>query len=201
MGAAKSYIWLGPILAGLVGYILADLMSRVYHWVIDNYGSASTPIFGDQIDAFQGHHEQPWAITRRQFANNLHALARAVTFTVLSMDLVVNDPIFHAFVAVWSGCLLFSQQFHAWAHTTKSRLPPLVIALQDMGLLVSRSQHAGHHIPPYNNNYCIVSGVWNEFLDKRQIFKALEMIFFDKLGVRPRSWSEPSSNWTEASET
>ncbi|KAK7825793.1 fatty acid desaturase 4 [Quercus suber] len=76
-----------------------------------------------------------------------------------------------------------------FAHTTKSRLPPLVIALQDMRLLVSRSQHADHHIPPYNDNYCIVSGVWNEFLDKRQIFKALEMILFYKLGVRPRSWS------------
>ena len=110
MGAAKSHIWLEPILAGLFGYVLANLTSGVYHWVIDNYGSASTPIFGAQIDAFQSHHEQPWAITRRQFANNLHALAHAVTFIVLPMDLAVNDPIFHALVAVRSGCLLFSQQ-------------------------------------------------------------------------------------------
>ena len=52
-------------------------------------------------------------------------------------------------LAVWSGCLLFSQQFHVWTHMTKSRLPPLVIGLQDMGLLVSHSQHANHHKPPY----------------------------------------------------
>ncbi|KAL4619131.1 hypothetical protein ACB092_06G057700 [Castanea dentata] len=201
MGAAESHMWLEPILASLVGYILADLGSGVYHWGIDNYGSASTPIFGAQIDAFQGHHKWPWTITRRQFANNLHALARAVTFTVLPMDLASNDPIFLAFVGVCSGCIMFSQQFHAWAHTTKSRLPALVIALQDMGLLVSRSQHADHHRSPYNNNYCIVSGVWNEFLDKQQVFEALEMILFFKLGVRPRSWSDPSSDWTEEIET
>ncbi|XP_075672305.1 fatty acid desaturase 4, chloroplastic-like [Castanea sativa] len=167
MGAAKSHIWLKPILAGLVGYVLADLMTGVYHWGIDNYGSDSTPIFGSQIDAFQRHHKWPWIITRTEFANLSHVLARAVTFTVLPMVFASNDPIFHAFVAVCSGCIMFSLQFHAWAHITKSQLPPLVNALQDMGLLVSRSKHANHHRPPYNNNYCMVSGVWNEFLGKQ----------------------------------
>lgn len=197
MGAASNHQWLEPTLAGLVGYVLADLGSGVYHWGIDNYGSASTPVFGAQIEAFQGHHKWPWTITRRQFANNLHALARAVTFTVLPIDLVWDDPVIHGFVGVCSGCIMFSQQFHAWAHSTKSRLPPLVVALQDLGLLVSRSQHAAHHRPPYNNNYCIVSGVWNEFLDNHKVFEALELVLFFMLGVRPRSWDEPNSEWTE----
>ncbi|XP_030930626.1 fatty acid desaturase 4, chloroplastic-like [Quercus lobata] len=196
IGAAESHIWFRPILAALAGYILADLGSGVYYWGIYNYGSTSTPIFGAQIDGFQGHHKWPWQITRTQFANNFHTLARAVTFTVLPMDLANNNPIFHAFVGVFSGCILFSQHFHVWAHTTKSRLPPLVIALQDMGLLLS-CQYADHHRPPYNNNYCIVSGLWNKFLDKQHVFKALETILFFKLGVRPRSWSEPNSGWTK----
>lgn len=200
-GSAHSQMWLEPVLAGLIGYVLADLGSGVYHWGIDNYGDASTPVFGSQIEAFQGHHKWPWTITRRQFANNLHALARAVTFTVLPLDLVFNDPVVHGFVWVCSGCIMFSQQFHAWAHGTKSRLPPLVVALQDAGLLVSRSQHAAHHHAPYNNNYCIVSGVWNEFLDDNKVFEALEMILFFQLGVRPRSWSEPNFGWIEEIET
>ncbi|XP_048235558.1 fatty acid desaturase 4, chloroplastic isoform X2 [Ricinus communis] len=197
LAAADSHIWLQPMLAGYVGYILADLGSGVYHWGIDNYGDASTPIVGTQIDAFQGHHKWPWTITRRQFANNLHALARAVAFFVLPIDLLCNDPVIHGFVSVCSVCIMFSQQFHAWAHGTKSKLPPLVVALQDAGLLVSRTQHAAHHRPPYNNNYCIVSGVWNEFLDKQKVFEALEMALFFQHGVRPRSWSEPTSDWTE----
>ncbi|KAH7546688.1 fatty acid desaturase 4-like 1, chloroplastic [Ziziphus jujuba] len=201
MVAANSHIWPEPILAGLVGYVLADLGSGVYHWGIDNYGHASTPIFGSQIEAFQGHHKWPWTITRRQFANNLHALARAVTFTVLPIGLVCDNPTVLSFVGVCSGCIMFSQQFHAWAHGTKSRLPPAVLALQDLGLLVSRSQHAAHHRPPYNNNYCIVSGVWNEFLDKHKVFEAMELVLFFKLGVRPRSWDEPNSDWTEDIDT
>lgn len=177
--------------------MLADLGSGVYHWAIDNYGDESTPIVGPQIEAFQGHHKWPWTITRRQFANNLHALARAVTFAVFPLELVINEPSLLGFVGMFSGCIMFSQQFHAWAHGTKSRLPPLVVALQEAGVLVSRSQHAAHHRPPYNNNYCIVSGMWNEVLDKYKVFEVLEMMVYFRLGVRPRSWSDPNSDWTE----
>ena len=196
-GSVDMNMWIEPIVAGWIGYILADLGSGVYHWAIDNYGDESTPLVGAQIEAFQGHHKWPWTITKRQFANNLHSLARMVTFVVLPIDLVFHDPIVQSFVGVCAGCIMFSQQFHAWAHGTKSRLPSLVVALQDGGVLVSRSQHGAHHRPPYNNNYCIVSGVWNEFLDKSKAFEAMEMILYFKLGVRPRSWSEPSSEWIE----
>ncbi|CAF2072183.1 unnamed protein product, partial [Brassica napus] len=73
-GAVGSHLWLEPALAGNVGYVLTDLGSGVYHWAIDNYGDESTPQVGAQIEAFQGHHKWPWTITKRQFANNLHAL-------------------------------------------------------------------------------------------------------------------------------
>ncbi|KAG5001967.1 hypothetical protein JHK87_023039 [Glycine soja] len=200
-GAIDLNMWVEPIVAGWVGYILADLGSGVYHWAIDNYGDGSTPIVGAQIEAFQGHHKWPWTITRRQFANNLHALARAVTLAVLPVVLLCHDPIVEGFVVVCSGCIMFSQQFHAWSHGTKSRLPPLVVALQEAGVLVSRWQHAAHHRAPYNNNYCIVSGVWNEFLDKHKVFEAMEMVLYFKTGVRPRSWSEPAPEWVEEIET
>ena len=106
-------MWLEPVFAGLIGYVLADIRAGAYHWGIDNYGDASTPVFGSQIEAFQGHHKWHWTITRLQFANNLHALAHAVTFTVLPPDLVFNDPVVHGFVWVCSGYIMFSQQFHA----------------------------------------------------------------------------------------
>jgi hypothetical protein len=46
--------------AVLAGYLLADLGSGVFHWIVDNYGDASTPALGSIIDAFQGHHARPW---------------------------------------------------------------------------------------------------------------------------------------------
>lgn len=199
IGSINSHIWLAPILSGFAGYLFADLVIGVYHWGIDNYGNASTPVFGSQIDAFQGHHKCPWTITKRQLANNLHLLACLITFIVIPINLIWHSrPVVMGFVGIASGCIMFSQQFHAWAHGTKSKLPPLVVVLQDAGVLVSRSQHSDHHRPPYNNNYCIVSGVWNRFLDENKVFEALEMVVFLKLGLRPRSWGELNSDWTES---
>ncbi|KAL6202342.1 hypothetical protein ACLB2K_026050 [Fragaria x ananassa] len=120
---------------------------------------------------------------------------------VLPLDLALDEPIVHSFVTVFFGCALFTQQFHAWAHEKRSRLPPLVAALQDFGILISRPQHAMHHKQSFNKRYCVVSGIWNEFLDKHKVFEAMEMILFSKLGLGPRSWSEPTSEWTEEAET
>ena len=38
----------------------------------DNYGNRDTPVFGGVIEAFQGHHVNPWTITHRSFYNNVH---------------------------------------------------------------------------------------------------------------------------------
>lgn len=195
--AQESGLLAEPLIAAAAGYLLADLGSGVYHWGIDNYGGAATPLVGAQIEAFQGHHRWPWTITRRQFANNLHGLGKAVALALLPFDLFPGNAAVHAFAAVFAGCIMFSQQFHAWAHGTKSRLPAAVVALQDAGVLISRRQHAAHHRAPYNGNYCIVSGVWNEFLDEYKVFEAMEMVIFFRTGVRPRSWSEPEAAWKE----
>ncbi|VVB11392.1 unnamed protein product [Arabis nemorensis] len=193
IGGFASHLWLEPALAGFSGYMLADLGSGVYHWAVDNYGDESTPLVGTHVEDSQDHHKSPWTITRRQFANNLHFLARTTTLTVLPLDLAFSDHVVHGFVSAFAFCVLFCPQFHAWAHGTKSKLPPLAVVLQDTGLLVSRTQHMNHHRKPYNNNYCVVSGAWNKVLDGSKVFEALEMVLYFKLGVRPRSWTEPHS--------
>uniref|UniRef100_A0A0D6QUI5 Lipid desaturase domain-containing protein n=1 Tax=Araucaria cunninghamii TaxID=56994 RepID=A0A0D6QUI5_ARACU len=189
------------VLAGLVatylGYVFADLGTGIYHWGIDNYGDASTRIFGSQIDAFQGHHKRPWTISRRQFANNIHALARPATFVLGLFLLLPENVVVDSFVGVATGCIVFSQQFHCWAHCKKGELPALVIQLQEMGVLVSRKMHGAHHRPPYDNNYCIVSGMWNPLLDGTKFFRKLEMFIYYKWGVRPRCWDETAAEWLQ----
>jgi ubiquitin-conjugating enzyme E2 variant len=56
----------------MASYVLSDLGTAVFHWGVDNYGDGSTPVLGKQIAAFQGHHQRPWTITQREFANNVH---------------------------------------------------------------------------------------------------------------------------------
>ena len=62
------------ILCIFSSWVLADLGSGILHWSVDNYGNGRTPIMGNIIAAFQGHHTAPWTITERGFCNNVYKL-------------------------------------------------------------------------------------------------------------------------------
>eukprot|EP00850_Spirogloea_muscicola_P005740 SM000026S08989 [mRNA] locus=s26:1025447:1026579:+ [translate_table: standard] len=190
---APSAAWAAA--AMVAAYLLADLGTGIYHWGVDNYGDKSTPVFGSQIDAFQGHHRRPWTITKREFANNLHALARPAFFALLPCLALPSNANADTFLGTFLGCVVFSQQFHAWSHTRKKDLPPAIVALQDWGLLVPRQVHGAHHRPPFNVNYCIVSGLCNSPLDHSGLLPALERLIFNVWGVAPRCWGETPPDW------
>lgn len=58
----------------ITSWIAADFGSGVFHWSVDNYGNGRTPVMGNIIAAFQGHHSAPWTITYRGFCNNVWKL-------------------------------------------------------------------------------------------------------------------------------
>lgn len=182
-------------------FLTADLISGVYHWGVDNYGDGQTPVFGSQIAGFQMHHQRPWTITERQFANNVHKVfAPALPFTAACLAV---SPLLPGWASTWLSTATFftvmSQQFHAWSHMKKTELPAPVIALQDAGLLISRKAHGAHHKAPFEGNYCIVSGFWNPILDAEGAdsgaFRRLERLVHSATGVEPRCWNEPAYEW------
>lgn len=67
--------------------------------------------------------------------------------------------------------------------------------LQEAGLLISRKAHGAHHKAPFEGNYCIVSGLWNNVLDQngsdQGFFRKLERLVAARTGVEPRCWYEP----------
>ena len=103
----------------------------------------------------------------------------------------------HPFMATFGAMVVLSQQFHNWAHSKVADIPPPVRALQRAGLLLGRKAHAMHHCAPFENNYAIVSGVWNPLLDSSGIFPMLERVVYDATGVRPRCWNEYGTDYVE----
>ncbi|KXZ55581.1 hypothetical protein GPECTOR_2g1130 [Gonium pectorale] len=186
--------------AVLLAYILADLGTGIYHWGVDNYGDGNTPVFGRQIAAFQGHHQRPWTITQREFANNLHQVFGPASYP--AAGLLALSPVMPLGWNAWSSSFLFlvcmSQQFHAWSHMKKSELHPAVVALQDAGVLIGRREHGAHHKAPFEGNYSIVSGWWNPLLDSSGFFRKMEKVIHDATGVAPRCWAdELPADWQE----
>ena len=182
--------WASLVGSGLLAYWLSDLGTGVFHWSVDNYGSKATPVMGGIIDAFQGHHKYPWTITKRQFANNIHTTCPATMCVTVPLLLTPGlAPDTCAFMGVFCSMIVLSQQFHAWSHMKKSQLPEIVVKLQDLGVLISRKGHGAHHRPPFEGNYCIVSGWWNPIMDDNKVFNKMEKVVYEATGVAPRSWS------------
>jgi ubiquitin-conjugating enzyme E2 variant len=188
----------GLALSALAGYEFADFGSGVYHFFMDNYGGAETPVWGKQIEAFQGHHERPWTITHRQTCNNLHQPALATMPFLAVWLLLVRSPHALAFGAVAMTFIMASQELHKWSHTMASQMPPVPDVLQRSGLILTRNAHLAHHRAPFDTNYCIVSGHMNAPLAALRFFPRLEALIFSLNGVKPRSWTNERFEFDEA---
>lgn len=172
-------------------WLLADLGSGILHWSVDNYGNGRTPIMGGIIAAFQGHHSAQWTITERGFFNNVWKLCIPFgipTVAVISSLAGSSHPLVSLFFISFCCLEILSQEFHKWSHMTKAQLHPVIMALQSSGLTIDRLSHANHHIAPYDGNYCIVSGFWNEALDESGFFRRLEKIIYQYNGVESNAW-------------
>lgn len=110
---------LAAAMAAFAGYSLADLATGVYHWSIDNYGDAGTPVFGAQIVAFRDHHLHPSAITRLDPCNNMHVVAAVVAVALPAAGAALSaggwSAAAHASACTFAACVMLSVQFHAWA--------------------------------------------------------------------------------------
>jgi len=172
-------------------WIIADFGSGVLHWSVDNYGNGRTPVMGNIIAAFQGHHTAPWTITERGFCNNVYKLCLPFGIpTVVSIALLAgpSHPLVSLFFTTFCTLEIMSQEFHKWSHMTKSQTSPLINKLQDFGLTIRRTPHAQHHLAPFEGNYCIVSGVCNPILDKIGVFRMMEHAVWKMNGVESNAW-------------
>lgn len=175
----------------IASWILADFGSGVFHWSVDNYGNGRTPVMGNIIAAFQGHHSAPWTITHRGFCNNVWKLC--VPFglpTVAAITYLAGpeNPMVSLSSSIFCFTEIMSQELHKWSHQTKKEVPGWVNTMQDLGISIGRVSHSKHHTAPYDGNYCIVSGLCNEALDNSGFFRRMEHIVYKMNGVESNAW-------------
>jgi hypothetical protein len=189
LGQAGVRAWLPGLLGALVGFLLADFVSGLVHWLADRYFDPRTPILGPALIApFREHHEDALAMTRHDFFevsgnNALVTLPLALGLIVFFPTPETGTPISAhpvALSALAAGVLSFgffvitTNQFHCWAHAR--RRPALVTRLQRAGLVLSPERHRAHHRKAHDCGYCVTSGWMNPVLDGIGFFKALERL-------------------------
>lgn len=195
LAAASPAVILAVMTTVAASVIVGDFATGVFHWATDNYGTIDTPIVGAVCAAFQGHHETPWTITFRSFANNVYKICYN-TIPVLALTFAasvsgVAGPLWTAFFALFCNWWVLSQEFHKYSHMRQ--VPPVVAFLQSMGLILTRKEHGLHHSSPFEGHYCILTGICNPVLDNSGFWRVLERAVYRLTGNKPNTWkAQPS---------
>lgn len=170
------------------GLLASDFVSGLFHWFFDNYGSPSTPVFGQTIELFRVHHDLPEDICNSNFAQtNGHVCLWSVPMIaghLVAWAMLPPNPLFSAWLVFFSTANLFlilTNQFHKWAHLPQK--PALILWMQQKGLILESQHHQIHHTVPYDRYYCITTGWLNPLLYKLKFFPRAEAVLA-KLGLR-----------------
>lgn len=181
------------VILSFFGYVAADFMSGLVHWIGDTWGNPSLPIVGQYfIRPFREHHVDQTAITRHAFTETNGANCLATMFVLLPTIALLYSSIspivfgFHVFAFAMTMGVFGTNQFHKWSHLPTERRPKIIKALQKIGLILEPKHHAKHHSAPYDTYYCITVGWLNPILAKIKFYKGMEWLITKITGVMPR---------------
>jgi hypothetical protein len=184
--------WTIAILA-VAGYLIADLVSGLVHFLADNFAEADTPVIGPAfVRPFREHHRDPLLITQHGFveANGNNVLVSLPVVVLVLWLLPIGagtvPTLVGGFVFFFIFAIFLTNQFHKWAHMPSP--PRWVERLQAAGLILSKQHHDVHHTSPFNTYYCITVGVWNPLFHQTRFFDRLERFIRRWLpGTDPRT--------------
>ena len=158
------------LVAAPAGWLAADLLSGLAHWVLDSFGSVHTPVIGPSfIRPFREHHADPEAMTRHDFVET-HGASCFAAVPVLALASLIDLSSAAGLLA--QALLLFTalgglatNQCHKWSHMDASATPALVRWAQRRWLVLPREHHRLHHTPPFDTHFCMSSGWLNRPFD------------------------------------
>lgn len=145
----------------LLGWIFADFLSGVVHWVEDTFVTRDTPLIGKSVGLpNEMHHADPAAFLASGFIERNWTTWAAVLPLAL-LWLWLWGPSVTLLAALVGGCL--ANESHAWAH--RSNPPPIIRALQRSGVFQASGAHARHHRSKMDSDFCTLTGWLNPWLE------------------------------------
>lgn len=155
----------------LTGWLIADLAGGFVHWIEDRILTEATPWLGQHVVApNRRHHAEPLAFAAGGVLDR-NATTWACALGASLIWLLLAGP-----SVIWAAASLggaVSSSVHLFAHLPK-RGPRWVRVLQEVGLLQSPVHHAGHHRPPSDRRYCVLTDWSNPVLDALGLWALLE---------------------------
>lgn len=155
----------------LAGWLIADLLGGVVHWLEDRVLTERTPLLGATVVVPNRlHHREPMAFAARSVVerNGTTWLAAGIVSLIW---LALLGPSLVWFAATIGAAV--SSSVHFLTHQP-GRANRAVRILQEIGLVQSAAHHAGHHRRPSDRRYCPLTGWVNPVVDGLGVWQMLE---------------------------
>ena len=168
----------------IFGYLLADFIMGVYHWIKDTYFSPFTPIIGKTfIWGSRLHHIRPRYVLEFSDWDLFWSSAK---WTLLWMG-----PLFYlygitVFMASFFLAMSINDIVHKYAHMFDYERPTWASLLQNMHIFQSHDEHHMHHVTPHEINYCPITPYLNIILEKLNFWRKMENIIEHCTGIVAR---------------
>lgn len=189
--AQHPYLILAAV---FLGYVAADFVSGLVHWMGDTWGATTTPVLGAAlIRPFREHHVDEKAITRHDYietngANCMISIPAAVGALFIPISAESSWYPVQLLAITGIGAMIFwvmmTNQIHKWSHM--DRPPALIGALQRAHVILPPDHHGIHHTAPFEKYYCITSGWLNWPLTKIGFYRHAERLITAVTGAIPR---------------
>lgn len=144
--------------------LVTDLISGLLHVVLDNPRSLKLGPIRSLAEGFQRHHESPAKIYEMPLYQHLYVMHMPLTLLFLAILPFHNAGMYVVFLSLVVGLHLM-QMAHLWAHLPAERVPAVVRVLQSARVLLRKPQHDLHHTPPFDKDFCIMTGICNRPLN------------------------------------
>ncbi len=143
-----------PIFSILLGWYVADFLSGLMHYFLDNCTfAAHWPFIGPLHRDFISHHDNPTVPFGGHILSNL---GKALVTTLPLWPLVY-------FVPWFAIPLILGITLSPYTHTLSHQGGPPIL-LQRLGLFISPGEHQKHHLD-HTRHYCILNGWSNPLLN------------------------------------
>ena len=172
----------------MIGYLIATLATGIIHFVFDNYFSENTPILGFIVDEFRKHHTDPGKIARE---DNLQCLITTFLSANLVLPIVLLTIFKFNFNPILMNIFLSSTVFmcitnlvHRQNHLKDiNNIPYWHKFMYNKGIFQSPQEHQIHHTAPHNKSFCILSDIFNPFLNRKDFWKKTTVVVKKITGV------------------
>lgn len=158
-------------------YFATDMISGLLHIILDNPRSLDIPFIKPLAEGFQGHHNDPDGIFEMGLYQHLYVMHLPLTLLFIAV-LPLHTPLVYVAYLSMVAMLHLMQMSHRWAHVPDDKRSSFVTALQRARFIIPFANHDKHHHPPYERDFCIMSGWCNGPLN----------VMARAFGVRSHAW-------------